>query len=143
MISERPGRRMDFVPTFVYAAAKFAAYCAWCYLLLPPAPDRRPARAIRYGAIRWLIGLFAGITVFFAAGSIDAGDAASKYLAIYVPLRIVEWGLMAWLITGPPRGRSIGQTLAWIAGGIAVSFATDMLSPDGMAGRFCTGRCLC
>jgi hypothetical protein len=33
---------------------------------------------------------------------------------------------------------------AWVAGGILVSFASDMVSPEMIEeGRFCVGRCLC
>jgi len=53
---------------------------------------------------------------------------------------------MALVIAGRRRGpfQSSMMTLPlWCAGGIIVSFLTDLLSPDGVQGRFCIGRCLC
>jgi hypothetical protein len=31
----------------------------------------------------------------------------------------------------------------WCVGGMLVSFLTDLLSPEGLQGRFCVGCCLC
>jgi hypothetical protein len=31
----------------------------------------------------------------------------------------------------------------WCIGGMLVSFVTDFLSPEGLQGTFCVGRCLC
>jgi len=130
----------------LYAAAKFVAYSAWCGLGLLIAPDGTPttAAAARFGIVRWCIGLAFGVVVFFAVGSIAAENAARTYLMVYSPVRAVEWGIMAFLIRGRASGpMTPGRALLWCAGGIIVSFASDLLSPDGLAGRFCVGRCLC
>jgi hypothetical protein len=57
--------------------------------------------------------------------------------------RSLKYGAFRWLLGlafGVVRGP---RTWLWILGGIVVSFASDLLSPEGMAGRFCVGRCLC
>jgi hypothetical protein len=99
------------------------------------------------GALRWVLGLFFGLIVFFGAGSIDPTDAARLYFLIYSPIRLVEWGIMAVLLARialrGPRPVPTLSLFVWSVGGIVVSFLTDMLSPEGMQGRFCVGRCLC
>src|SRR5262249_55222711 len=103
--------------------------------------------SVRFGAIRWVIGLFVGIFLFFAIGSIDADAAARTYALVYTPVRALEWGIMAFLIArGVDRAsptKLIVRLSIWCAGGILVSFLTDLLSPEGLQGRFCVGRCLC
>ena len=132
-----------------YAIIKYIAYSIWCYVglrLLTPA-QAKPGRAALYGALRWLLGLVLGIIVFLAAGSIDQTDAGRLYLLIYTPLRIVEWGIIAALImrklSDEQRGAVSWRMVAWVIGGIAVSYLSDLASPEGLAGKFCVGRCLC
>lgn len=130
----------------VYAAAKLVAYAVWCGVALRLVPDgaATAGAATRFGLVRWCIGLAFGLVIFFAAGSIAAEDAARTYLTVYSPVRAVEWGIMAFLIRGEgSRPMTPGRAILWCAGGILVSFVSDVLSPDGLAGRFCVGRCLC
>jgi hypothetical protein len=132
----------------LYALVKFLVYAAWCFpgLYLFAA---RPSLigALKFGAVRWLLGLGFGLVVAIGLGSVSAKSVATLYLGIYMPLRVVEWSIMAVLLSrGGPGGRTLHcnpQTWLWVIGGIAVSFASDLASPDGMAGRFCVGRCLC
>jgi hypothetical protein len=132
----------------LYAAAKFVAYCLWCWLGLRAfAPAFASfVRSLKYGAFRWLLGLAFGIVAGIALGSVSRESVARLYFSVYMPLRVVEWLIMA-IAMQPDRSavsalRSPGVWL-WIAGGIVVSFASDLASPEGMAGRFCVGRCLC
>jgi hypothetical protein len=137
----------DALTMTVYAAAKFLAYSGWCALglrLTRPGAVSVVA-SLRLGAVRWCIGLAFGIAVFFFVGSIDAPAAARTYFLVYSPVRAVEWGIMAWLITRRLQQPSLTLSSAvfWCAGGMLVSFLTDLLSPEGLQGRFCIGRCLC
>ena len=130
----------------VYAAAKFLAYAVWCGVALFLVPDRTAtaAAAARFGLVRWGIGLAVGVVIFFVVGSISADAAARTYVSVYSPIRAVEWGIMAFFIRGDgSRPMTPGRAALWCFGGIVVSFASDFLSPDGLAGRFCVGRCLC
>ena len=133
----------------VYAVAKYLAYSAWCFvgLRVVQIPASGATTALGLGALRWLLGLFFGVLVFFGAGSIDPSDAARLYFLIYSPIRLVEWGIMAAVIARmaarQPRSAPALGLIVWCVGGIIVSFLTDMLSPEGMQGRFCVGRCLC
>ena len=133
-----------------YATAKLLAYAAWCALgLRIVGAEASPRAAFRLGIIRWCIGLAFGIIIFFAVGSIEAQQTASRYFAIYTPTRVVEWAIIAFLIVvrrnlgGTSRSKLVLLLAIWCIGGIGVSFVTDLLSPDGLQGRFCVGRCLC
>jgi len=83
------------------------------------------------------------VIVFLAAGSVNQRNLAVLYFAIYTPLRVFEWTVMTWLMLRQHAGMPLQRRVAWVLGGIVVSFATDAVSPDGLAGRFCVGRCLC
>ena len=129
----------------VYAIVKYLLYSLWCYvglrmLAARPSPI---GSSLRFGALRWMIGLVLGTIVFFAAGSVHRSSLAVLYFAIYTPLRIFEWTVMTWLMLKERSNMSRRAQLGWVLGGIVVSFATDAVSPDGLAGRFCVGRCLC
>ena len=133
----------------VYAVAKFLAYSGWCYIglrAMPPA-IASIATSVRLGAARWLIGLFFGIGVFFSVGPIDGEAAARMYFLVYSPIRAIEWGIMAFLIARRVPRTSLSNPMlrlsVWCIGGMLVSFVTDLLSPEGLQGRFCVGRCLC
>ena len=136
--------------TVVYAVVKFLAYSAWCFvgLRLSRPGAATVASSMRFGAVRWGIGLGFGVGVFLFVGSIDASAAARTYFLVYSPVRVVEWGIMAFLIrdrlrSASPESMSLSVAVAWCAGGMLVSFLTDLLSPEGLQGRFCVGRCLC
>jgi hypothetical protein len=133
----------------LYAVVKFIAYCLWCLLglrLLAPAHTGLVS-SVKYGSLRWLLGLGFGLLAATALGSISRESVAILYWSVYAPLRVVEWAIMAFLLrrlSSPliVPGHS-PRIWLWVAGGILVSFASDFASPEGMAGRFCVGRCLC
>jgi hypothetical protein len=133
----------------VYAVAKLIAYSGWCYLGLRLMEDATPGvkSSLQLGVVRWLLGLFFGIAIFFIVGSIDAEAAARTYFLVYSPVRVVEWGIMAFVIArrvqSGPLSSAMFRLSLWCAGGMLVSFCTDLLSPEGLQGRFCVGRCLC
>ena len=132
-----------------YAIVKFLAYTLWCFMglrLLSPARATIP-RAIAFGAVRWMLGLLFGVAVAILLGSIDGASVVRLYFGIYAPLRVVEWWIMVALMRGAhPAGRALSRDpkiWGWVVGGIALSFLSDLASPEGMEGRFCMGRCLC
>jgi hypothetical protein len=91
--------------------------------------------------------LVLGVGVFIIAGAISEEEAALRYFVIYTPLRVLEWGVIAALMISHAKkhGEAFSQRWAiiWVIGGIGVSFATDLVSPEGLAGKFCIGRCFC
>ena len=132
-----------------YALVKFAAYCCWCFVGLRIFDPERATvvRSVKYGSIRWLIGLCFGIAAAVALGSVSPESVAKLYFGVYVPLRIIEWAIVVLLMHEASRRASLllhsPRAWLWVLGGIVVSFASDAASPEGMAGRFCVGRCLC
>jgi hypothetical protein len=132
----------------LYALAKFAAYAVWCWpglYLFAAHPSL--AGALKFGAVRWLLGLAFGVAAAIALGSVSQQSVATLYFGAYVPLRIVEWSIMVALVArGCPEPRAVTRSpkaWLWVLGGIVVSFASDLASPEGVSGRFCVGRCLC
>jgi hypothetical protein len=131
-----------------YAVTKFVAYCLWCLVglrLFAPAQASLLACS-KYGALRWLLGLGFGLLAAVALGSVSREAVATLYLSVYAPLRVVEWTIMAVVMQRSIASRILlrnPRVWFWVVGGIIVSFVSDLASPEGMAGRFCVGRCLC
>jgi len=133
----------------LYAVVKFVAYSGWCYLglsLIYPGAAR-VTFAMKLGALRWLLGLLFGIAAFMFMGSISSDAVAKTYVLLYTPLRAIEWTIMVifiWRTTRVERLVPSYRLVAlWIAGGMLLSFVTDLASPEGLSGKFCVGRCLC
>jgi hypothetical protein len=128
----------------LYVAVKFVAYTGWCWLALRLwRPDSATiARAAGLGVLRLAIGVMFGGIIFFAA-STHPQDLVWKYIAIYAPVRMVEWFIMVLLIGRKSNSQTPLSSIMWCLGGIVVSFVADFASPEGVAGHFCVGRCLC
>jgi hypothetical protein len=119
----------------LYVAVKLISYIAWCWLalLLWRPGSAGFIRATGFGLLRLAIGVAFGITIYFM-GSIEPEDVIWKYIAIYAPVRMVEWSGLAFLIA---RGAAVKRALSsvlWCLGGIVVSFVADFASPEGVAG---------
>ncbi|HEY0901831.1 MAG TPA: hypothetical protein VGD95_06885 [Micavibrio sp.] len=138
---------MDTIVIYIiYILVKFLAYAAWSYLGLKilagfSAPSKR--QALSFGFLRLLMGGMFGVLIFLMY---PTGPEALvvKYIGIYGAVRLVEWGLLGLLIYSvSDRPRPYSRAfLYWVIGGILVSFAVDLLSPAGIDGHFCVGRCL-
>ncbi len=137
--------------TLGYAFAKWVAYTFWCWVGLRWAVRATHGESVRAsvgksiaaGSTRWLLGLSFGVVIFFAFATTEE-RIWQTYLAVYTPVRAIEWAIVGLMFA--PRGNALspGRKLAWVAGGILVSFASDMTSPEMIErGRFCVGRCLC
>lgn len=128
----------------IYILIKLAFYSAWCWvgLRLWQSDSPRWRKATAYGFLRLAIGVFFGVTIFFAVPA-QQDDALWKYLTIYTPIRLIEWLIVAWIIRRNAANKSIPFTPLWCVRGIVVSFIADFASPEGVAGPFCVGRCLC
>jgi hypothetical protein len=144
----------------VYLALKGAAYVAWCargVRLFRPERARVLGLAVGLGLLRMGLGLGFGVLIFFAGAFVYAGlDEAGvfgatsvtilTYLAVYVPVRWIEWAILEALLT--PRARSLGgfflgadtRARSWRLGGALISCLADlplMLSVGGLpVGRF-------
>ena len=127
-----------------YVAIKLICYAAWCWVGLRLwRASANLKKAAGFGVLRLAIGVAFGTVVFFAAGSIQAENMLWKYLAIYTPIRVVEWLILALIIGRSSEKQTTLNSTLWCVGGIVVSFVADLASPEGVAGHFCVGRCLC
>ena len=128
----------------LYVAVKLLSYIAWCWVglrLWRTASPGLMASGI-FGILRLTIGIAFGVAIFLMVPT-QREDVIWKYIAIYAPVRVVEWSILAWVI----GRRSDTQTgliwILWCFGGVVVSFVADFASPQGIEGHFCVGRCLC
>ena len=127
----------------LYVAVKLIAYCAWCWLALRLwRTTATIEKAAAFGLVRLAIGIGFGAIIFFAVPT-GPEDVLWKYIAIYAPVRLVEWLILAFLIGRNFHQQNLLNSIFWCLGGIVVSFVADFASPEGVAGHFCVGRCLC
>ena len=133
---------------FIYVGGKLIGYSIWAWIglyLLNRSP--KIWQGLGYGFLRLVMGFVFGVIVFFTV-SPDSEDALLlPYLMIYTPLRWFEWSLLLVIMTQSGSelwySKNNWRMNAWRVGGILISYALDFLSPEGMEGRFCVGRCLC
>jgi len=128
----------------LYVLVKLACYIGWCWfgLHLWRPGDASPLKSVGFGFLRLGIGIMFGTIIFFAAGA-TREDLLWDYLKIYTPVRLLEWFILAWLIIRNSGSKIAPKAWLWCVGGIVVSFAADLVSPAGLEGHFCIGRCLC
>ena len=143
-----------------YFATKVVAYVLWCWLAIHTFQPKRSFEetfflAATAGAFRALMGLAFGIVIWWLGtlvyGSLrDApGTGLLTYALVYVPVRWVEWSLLALLLIPESRsGRAflLGADRAdrgWRAGGISVSCFADLPVIYALGGVLPVGRFLC
>jgi len=128
----------------LYVAVKLIAYVGWCWYglrLWRPASVALP-KAVGLGVVRLAIGIGFGVVIFLVF-STGPENLLGKYIAIYAPVRLLEWFILALIIGGEEGKRSGAGVILWCLGGILLSFLADFASPEGIEGHFCVGRCLC
>jgi len=132
---------MTYLP---YVLVKLACYAGWCWvgLRIWRSASATPLRGLGFGLLRLGIGVAAGVTIFFAV-PVSSSDLFWKYIEIYSPVRLLEWFVMAVILSRSFRQSTGVRSWLWCVGGIFVSFAADLASPEGLSGHFCVGRCLC
>lgn len=121
-----------------YLALKLAAYTAWCLLALrrlrgPAAGEL--AAAAGYAAARILLGLGLGAALVMALRAVaPAGNPLGLSVPVYVLalalLRVFEWLAVGGLLLAraPRPAPGVGPRAAWVAGGVGLSFATDVVA---------------
>ena len=139
---------------FFYALIKFLAYTGYSYAGIRLLPDRALAhpptagrRAFVFGIVRWLLGAVIGSFLFMTLPNAKH-YIWTEYAQVYIPVRFFEWGAIAVLVLFAAESegnlRAWRRALLWVAVGIAVSFLTDLASPQWIQdGELCSGRCLC
>jgi len=145
----------------LYLLVKLIAYCVWSYIglrLFRPEQGQFIAGALRFGIIRLLMGFFFGVVIFVAAlicanvlGR-GMGQDVVTYLGAYVPVRWIEWTIMAILLNPSVRREpnallwfigSENRDRLWRLGGIVISCVADIPFIESLGGVIPTGRFLC
>jgi hypothetical protein len=151
-------KRKKFDEPGLYLLIKLIAYCLWCYLglrLFRPQETKFLGGALRFGIVRLFLGLFFGLVIFFLAAfwghTLGTGlpQNVLTYLGAYVPVRWIEWTIMAALLSpgllGAPHGfigNSNRDRLCRL-GGIVISCVADIPFIAAFDGPIPTGRFLC
>lgn len=116
-----------------YIAFKFFIYVIWCsvgirYLL--GSSQYPPMSALQLGFIRILLSIIFGFLIGGFASTVYKmlGNEYLTYILVYTPARVVEWGIIAYLIYSKNSSNLTSQkSILWIIGGIFVSFVvTDV-----------------
>jgi hypothetical protein len=147
-----------------YFAVKGLAYAAWIYVGLSVfgrGQRHHVPLALGLGALRLLMGLGFGIVIWLAGSAVFQGvseisDGSSSlvpsittYLAVYVPVRWIEWGIFEVLLnreSRSARGFFLGagsRTRRWRLGGIAISCLADIPVIYSLGGVIPVGRFMC
>lgn len=124
---------------------KLAAYTGWCWLglrlLAPPGPRAR--RALLLGLLRMGLGLGLGWLMVLAFTVLAPqqnrlGVSVPALLIGFVLLRWLEWSFVGAVMTRNANRPSVillgtgPKEHLWRAGGLAVSFATDLAGVFGV-----------
>ena len=141
-----------------YIALKYLAYAAWCFVglsLLSAISPVSLARALGFGLLRLLLGLMFGLFIYLVGSIVYSAliDAPATglltYLAVYVPVRWVEWSILGLLIAPSARTFSAFWTGSnyrdrlWRLGGVLISCVADIPMIIAFGGILPVGRFLC
>ncbi len=141
-----------------YIALKYLAYSAWCFvgaLLLAVRAQASVSRALRVGLLRLLLGVVFGLIIYLLGSIVYSAliDAPVKdvltYLAVYVPVRWVEWSIIAMVIAPSNLGFGVFWTglnsrdRLWRLGGVLISCVADVPMIIELGGILPVGRFLC
>jgi hypothetical protein len=137
----------------VYFLLKCLAYGVWCYYGLRALRNQSSIIAgISYGFVRVGLGILFGVGIWFLGNAFHLGGSAHPwllYVLIYVPVRYVEWSIMAALLGA--KGGDVyriadAATQRWVVEGIGVSHLADLplILLYAASGSFLpVGRILC
>jgi len=101
------------------------------------------------------MGFFFGILIYFLGSAlitrIGTGlpENAITYLAVYVPVRWIEWSIMSAILNRDPKANSpwlfgwSARDRYWRLGGIVVSCFADIPLIYSLGGIIPTGRFMC
>ena len=128
---------MDAAGPLLYILVKAVAYISWCGqgAKLHGHIDRLVLRAFLYGFVRLAMGAILGLILILWLMNLFSTVVSSHvllYLAIYIPVRWLEWSLMAVMMDLEHRTAHsflVGDTATsrlWRLGGIVISCLADI-----------------
>jgi len=139
----------------LYLVVKFVAYCGWMFFGLrklrnEPSPL---LRSFLLGFFRLCLGFFFGVLIYFLSSVLmsqlgsGSGSNVLTYLAVYVPVRWMEWGIMAAILVPSSFAQFLFGVAKpdrlWRLGGIVISCLADIPLIISLGGVIPTGRFLC
>jgi len=140
----------------LYLLTKFLAYIGWMYLglrVLRSGSQASLAHAFFLGLLRLFLGLIFGVVIYLLSSVMlsqlgyGVASNALTYLSVYVPVRWLEWSIMAALLLSPSISQFLLGTAKpdrlWRAGGIVISCLADIPLIISLGGVIPTGRFLC
>jgi hypothetical protein len=140
----------------LYIGSKFLAYSAWMFWGLRALRNEStpsPLGSLALGFLRLCLGLLFGVLIYLLSATLLShlgyGLAPNilTYLAVYVPVRWIEWSIMAViLLPGSFAQFFVGvrkPDRLWRLGGIVISCLADIPLIIGLGGVIPTGRFLC
>ena len=152
------------IPTIlIYLLVKIFAYVWWCRVglekRLQESTISGPSvvkRSLGLGIIRSILGLVFGVVIYFLTisllesfGSNMFGAQFLVYLLVYIPIRWIEWSIMALFLYGESRslwgfiwgGSAVDRK--WRGTGILISCLADVPIIMGLHGHLFLGRIMC
>ena len=139
----------------LYLVTKFLAYSAWVFVGVRSVQNKtRPlVRSFLLGFFRLCLGFFFGVLIYLLSSALlsqlgsSSGSNVLTYLAVYVPVRWLEWSIMAAiLVPGSFAQFLVGAAKPdrlWRIGGIVISCLADIPLIISLGGVIPTGRFLC
>jgi len=139
----------------LYLGIKFLAYSGWIFFGLRTLGNETGSlrRSLLLGLFRLCLGFFFGVLIYFLSSAVmshlgfGAGSNILTYLAVYVPVRWVEWSIMAALLVPSSFTQFLLGTVRsdrfWRLGGIVISCLADIPLIISLGGVIPTGRFLC
>ncbi|MBI4600712.1 MAG: hypothetical protein HY721_02015 [Planctomycetes bacterium] len=125
-------------PLLLYLIVKYAAYAGWCSLgvrLVRRDVGAWAAAGMGWGLARLFMGFLFGIVILELVDVVYRAQPRPSsfglYLSVYVPVRILEWGIMVSLLARFPSRAPLGRSQAlrvvpWILGGVIISCLADV-----------------
>lgn len=155
-----------------YVLVKFVAYTAWSALGIQwlrsnlsgnadvlSQPTKNETRsdwlpAIGFGFLRLFMGVFFGLLIWVVSSALAEHTTpwivrdAAIYAAVYVPVRWIEWTILAWLIARQFRKvswifRWSDIATRWRLGGVLISCLADIPLIISLGGIIPVGRFFC
>ena len=134
----------------LYIIFKILGYSLYCGVLNKFIIEKySPMKIFKIGVFRALLGAFFGVLVFLGL-LVFSGQSNlpvplihennwSAYLSIYVPIRILEWGIILFIFFNK-KELGLKRKILWVLGGIALSILIDVVfAPNGLK----VGRIFC
>ena len=147
----------------IYILIKFTAYVWWCHIGLEKkwqeSKTPRPSitkTSLGLGFFRSILGLVFGVGIYFLtipflmSSSLNLfGAQALAYLLVYIPVRWIEWSIIAMFLY--PDSRSLVGFISggsavdrkWRGIGILISCLADVPIIMALHGSLFVGRIMC